>query len=251
MSLKKMSFALLLAAGCVTTSLKTDPADARNTACLGDMAYVEAGDQLHAYCIDRWEASLMDVEVSGHETAHSPFDAVGKGKVRAVSRSGVMPQAYISRNEADSACKASHKRLCREDEWQQACAGRRPTTFPYGDDRHDGYCNDSGRAPVEVLHHDMGEAAYASFSAMNDPQLNQVPGTLARTGSHPHCRSSYGTFDMVGNLHEWVEDPGGTFRGGYYRDTHINGDGCKYKTVAHDASYHDYSTGFRCCADAK
>jgi hypothetical protein len=31
----------------------------------------------------------------------------------------------------------------------------------------------------------------------------------------------------------------------------MNGDGCSYKTVAHDADYHDYSTGFRCCADAK
>ena len=43
----------------------------------------------------------------------------------------------------------------------------------------------------------------------------------------------------------------GTFRGGYYQDTHRNGDGCTYRTTAHDVSYHDYSTGFRCCADAK
>jgi hypothetical protein len=39
----------------------------------------------------------------------------------------------------------------------------------------------------------------------------------------------------------------GTFRGGYYLDTHINGQGCEYKTGAHNARYHDYSTGFRCC----
>ena len=39
-------------------------------------------------------------------------------------------------------------------------------------------------------------------------------------------------------------------RGGYYLDTHINGEGCNYRTVAHPATYHDYSTGFRCCADA-
>jgi hypothetical protein len=30
-------------------------------------------------------------------------------------------------------------------------------------------------------------------------------------------------------------------------DTHKNGDGCFYKTTAHNTSYHDYSTGFRCC----
>lgn len=62
---------------------------------------------------------------------------------------------------------------------------------------------------------------------------------------------------MVGNLHEWVKtDPGssgtprGTFAGGYYLDTTINGDGCQYRTTAHAHDYHDYSTGFRCCAEA-
>ena len=56
---------------------------------------------------------------------------------------------------------------------------------------------------------------------------------------------------MMGNLHEWTSDPAGTFRGGFYVDTVINGDGCLYRTTAHDVSYHDYSTGFRCCADAR
>ena len=52
---------------------------------------------------------------------------------------------------------------------------------------------------------------------------------------------------MVGNVHEWTAAKGGTFRGGYYLDTHINGDGCDYRTTAHNHGYHDYSTGFRCC----
>ena len=91
------------------------------------------------------------------------------------------------------------------------------------------------------------EAAYG-FDAMNDPRLNALAGTVSTTGHFSHCHSSWGPFDMVGNVHEWVDDPAGTFLGGYYLDTHINGDGCAYKTVAHDADYHDYSTGFRCCA---
>jgi hypothetical protein len=53
---------------------------------------------------------------------------------------------------------------------------------------------------------------------------------------------------MVGNIHEWTSD--GTFRGGYYLDTKQNGEGCDYKTTAHAKTYYDYSTGFRCCADA-
>jgi formylglycine-generating enzyme required for sulfatase activity len=55
---------------------------------------------------------------------------------------------------------------------------------------------------------------------------------------------------MVGNLHEWIADPSGVFAGGYFMDTFQNGEGCEYRTRAHDLDYHDYSTGFRCCADA-
>jgi formylglycine-generating enzyme len=84
---------------------------------------------------------------------------------------------------------------------------------------------------------------------MNNPALNQVPGTLAKSGEHEGCTNDYGVYDMVGNLHEWVADPSGTFQGGYYLDTHLNGDGCTYRTMAHESWYHDYSTGFRCCAD--
>jgi len=62
--------------------------------------------------------------------------------------------------------------------------------------------------------------------------------------------SADGVFDLAGNLDEWTADPSGTFRGGDYVDDTLNGNGCAYTTTAHDASYHDYSTGFRCCADA-
>ena len=86
---------------------------------------------------------------------------------------------------------------------------------------------------------------------MNDPRLNELEGTLAKTGTHEGCTNGYGVYDMVGNIHEWVADPNGTFQGGYYQDTHLNGEGCTYKTMAHAAWYHDYSTGFRCCADAE
>ena len=86
---------------------------------------------------------------------------------------------------------------------------------------------------------------------MNDERLNQLPGSLARTGSHAGCTNEYGVLDMVGNLHEWTSDPDGTFQGGYYLDTKLNGEGCAYKTTAHDVAYHDYSTGFRCCAEPR
>ena len=44
----------------------------------------------------------------------------------------MVPQAYISRNEAAAACRASNKRLCTEREWVQACKGTGHGPFPYG-----------------------------------------------------------------------------------------------------------------------
>ena len=195
------------------------------------------------------------MEVRGRdEVAHPPFEPVTNLKVKAVARAGVVPQGYISKNEAEAACKASRKRLCTGDEWLYACRGKTPTTFPYGDERKEGYCNDSGRAPVMSLHPELGDGVYASSEAMNDPRINQSPNTVAKTGQYSKCKNAFGVYDMVGNLHEWTADVSagrGTFRGGYYQDTHLNGDGCRYKTVAHDVSYHDYSTGFRCCSDGR
>lgn len=202
------------------------------------------------FCVDRWEASLVELAGRGRERAFPPNEMVKGRRVRAVSRAGMFPQAYISRNEAEAACKASRKRLCTETEWVRACKGRRASLFPYGDARKPGYCNDAGVSPLGFYYPNAGASTWG-FDAMNDPRLNRHPGTLARAGAFRRCANAYGLFDMVGNVHEWVDDPGGTFRGGYYLDTHQNGDGCDYRTVAHDASYHDYSTGFRCCANPR
>jgi sulfatase-modifying factor enzyme 1 len=246
----RFALGLTLASGVAVILLgagEAKEAHARRSPCPPGMSLVPGTDDLgDAYCIDRYEGSLVEVTPDG-ERPFSPYEMVRGRKVRAVSRAGVVPQAYISRNEADLACRASKKRLCTEDEWVTACRGKNPTTFPYGDDRKAGYCNDTGVAPLATYYPGEGMDAYG-FEPMNDPRLNQLPGTVALTGGHPHCRSSWGPFDMVGNVHEWIDDPAGTFLGGYYLDTHINGDGCGYKTVAHDADYHDYSTGFRCCA---
>jgi hypothetical protein len=237
--------------GCVAVS---SPSEGKGGPCPQGMAHVPVDGQ-RPYCIDRWEAQV--VELRGRaEQAHPPTQPVTNLKVKAVTRPGVTPQGYISRNEAEAACKAARKRLCTGEEWERACKGRRPTTFPYGDERKAGYCNDSGRAPLASLHPELGgDGVYASGEAMNDPRINEAPNTVAPTGSFARCKSGFGVFDMVGNLHEWVADVHGagkgTFRGGYYQDTHLNGDGCGYRTTAHDVSYHDYSTGFRCCAEAR
>ena len=235
--------------GCLAAS---SPSEGKSGPCPNGMAYI-AVEGLHAYCIDRWEAHVVEVDGKS-ELGHPPTQPVTNLGVKAITRAGVTPQGYISKNEAEVACKAAKKRLCKGDEWERACRGKKQTTFPYGDERKSGYCNDSGRAPLSTLFPGLGDGVYRSSKAMNDPRINEAPNTVAPTGSFAKCKSGFGVFDMVGNLHEWVadvHDGHGTFRGGYYQDTHLNGDGCTYRTVAHGVGYHDYSTGFRCCSAAE
>jgi formylglycine-generating enzyme len=217
--------------------------------CPAEMANVD--DRV---CVDRWEASLVERLPSGVERPWSPFLPVDghEHAVRAVSRPGVLPQGYISGRQAALACSASGKRLCGAEEWERACRGPERTQFPYGPARRPGVCNDDVRpvhpvAETGVLLGIPGKLLWSE--GMNQPLINQLPDTLLPTGERAECTNGYGVFDMVGNLHEWVDDPDGTFRGGYYMDTSRNGEGCSYATRAHDFTYHDYSTGFRCCME--
>ncbi len=200
-------------------------------------------------CVDRYEATVVELDAEGKSHPHPHYLPVTGLRVKAVSQDGVFPQAYLSRDEAQRACLEAGKRLCSDAEWKRACRGKQDTLFPYGASRKAGNCNDHGVSPLEVYFHASSNPAAFTFDAMNDPRLDQLAGTVTRTGSLGSCVSDEGVFDMVGNLHEWTYDPAGTFRGGYFLDTSQNGDGCEYVTRGHDASYHDYSTGFRCCAD--
>lgn len=203
------------------------------------------------YCVDQYEASVVEVVSKKKTRSHPHYLPVTDLRVRAVSKKGVFPQGYISQEEAAGACKEAGKRLCSQSEWLMACKGSEQRQFPYGNERHDGYCNDTGLSPLNhFFGESYGEDRY-TWVAMNDPRLNQLAGGLGKTGARKKCKSKAGIFDMVGNLHEWTSESGGTFRGGYFLDTKINGEGCDYKTTAHNTKYHDYSTGFRCCKDAK
>lgn len=202
------------------------------------------------FCIDRYEASLVEVLPGGLERPFPYTQSPASVQVRAVSEPHVYPQAYISQREAKAACQASGKRLCKAEEWRGACRGAEQRVYPYGNQRQGGTCNDHGRSPLGVVY--KGDpSVYGSWDKMNDPALNQVEGTLAKSGEHEACTTDTGIYDMVGNLHEWIDDPRGTFVGGYYLDTEQNGSGCGYTTDRHGTFYHDYSTGFRCCADLR
>jgi formylglycine-generating enzyme required for sulfatase activity len=213
--------------------------------CPSDMVLVRG------FCIDRYEAYVAVVTKDGAQARHSPFEQVDGKQVIALNRKGRMPQAYISRNEAAAACKRAGKRLCDDDEWLTACKGKKPTAWPYGKEWKPGRCNDQGVSAFNLFFgagdgQPAPQSAY-TFENLNDARLNREKGTCAPSGKFGKCKGSFKVFDMVGNLHEWTADPGGTFRGGFYLDVRQHGDGCDYKTTAHGPKYHDYSTGFRCC----
>ena len=156
-------------------------------------------------------------------------------------------QGYVTGEQAAAACVEAAKRLCTDTEWLRACQGPSAWTYPYGNARMPGVCNDARAAHPAVERFGTSDAWI--WSRLGDACINQLPASLARAGDHASCVTSEGALDMMGNLHEWTSDPAGTFRGGYYVDTVLNGPGCLYRTTAHDVSHWDYSTGFRCCAD--
>jgi len=199
-------------------------------------------------CVDRWEAHLVEVADGGAISPWSPYFNPGSRRVRAVSAPGAVPQGYLTQVQAAAACAEAGKRLCARAEWEAACRGAAGWTYPYGAARQPGVCNDA-RTPHPVVEY-FGTSESWIWSELDHPCINQLHDSLDRTGANAGCVTPEGFFDLMGNLHEWIDDPAGTFLGGYYVDTLINGDGCLYTTTAHDVSHWDYSTGFRCCADA-
>lgn len=219
-----------------------------------------------SYCIDRFEAHVVRVDGA----AHSPYHPLEEGvSYRARSARGVIPQGYISREEAAKACEVAGKRLCKASEWQRACKGPTGFKYPYGKDEIRGRCNThKPHLPAKLF--GQQPAGYGP-QHLNDPRLNREPGFLAQTGQFADCVSDYGVYDLVGNLHEWVADDvnsalpkkipipygahnmgkrgNGVFMGGYFSSQREHGRGCEYVTTHHAPGYHDYSTGFRCCAD--
>ncbi|MBI1748131.1 MAG: SUMF1/EgtB/PvdO family nonheme iron enzyme [Acidobacteria bacterium] len=200
-----------------------------------------------SFCMDVYEAYIEEILLDGSIVSWSPYFNPGYRNMRARSAAGAVPQGYINANQAEAACQNSGKRLCTDTEWLRGCQGAAGFTYPYGPYRIDGLCNDARDQHPAVEY--FGRADPTPFAKIWHPCLNQLPNSLDPTGYRVACESADGMMDMMGNLHEWTAAPAGTFRGGFYVDTRINGNGCRYVTTAHNRFHWDYSTGFRCCAD--
>jgi formylglycine-generating enzyme required for sulfatase activity len=135
--------------------------------------------------INQGKAKLADLtaggatEISPSSSCSPVFPSTfpGNGQwtapLYAVSIAGVHPTACVTWFQADQACRVSGKRLLTNGEWQSAVAG---TAEGSGGDDGTTQCNTASA-------HDTVD-----------------------TGSRSACVSSWGAFDMVGNVVEWVQD---------------------------------------------
>ena len=163
------------------------------------------------------------------------------------NESGQRPEVMNNFYQAQVKCAARGKRLCTESEWTLACEGAELRPFPYGFVRDAERCN--GDRPWD------------------DPDMSLVArrdaGELARlwqgvpSGSQPECKSTYGVYDLPGNVDEVAasENVSSGWRGKYdsvttggpwYRGVRNQ---CRPKIYSHDEGFYHYYLGFRCCAE--
>jgi hypothetical protein len=192
--------------------------DAEPPACPHDMVDVEG-----RFCIDRWEASRPDAT----ETT------MGTDTSLAISEPGKMPWMTGSSEDdyatVRAACAAAGKRLCRPDEWFQACTGPDDLTYCYGDEYEPLTCNGIDAFCMDV---------YPGCG------LDERNFHVAATGSFSGCTNEYGLLDVNGNLWEWVQDPDLSVRGGAFN--------CGNSALLHQCDYVSAAAvrsaiGFRCC----
>jgi formylglycine-generating enzyme required for sulfatase activity len=162
------------------------------------------------------------------------------------NREGEKPRVYVDWYEAKALCQSAGKRLCRRSEWVLACEGPKRLPYPWGFVRHPSPCNvDRAAIPFDI--------GAILDERTRDEELSRL-WQADPIGSHPHCVSAYGAYDMAGNVDEWTDnladDPGtdrpSTLNGGYWGPVRNT---CRLTTKSHGPTFRFYQVGFRCCGD--
>lgn len=145
----------------------------------------------------------------------------------------LLPMNVASWTDARGLCEAQGKRLCRESEWNFACEGVEMLPYPTGLERDHVRCNFDR---MELL------------DARGRPRDLRMPSSQLAG-----CASPFGVRSLVGNIDEWVDRDvsAGSWRSALKGGWWLAGrNRCRPATTAHDESYRDFQTGFRCCSDA-
>ena len=170
------------------------------------------------FCIDKYEAS------AGKSCSYLEPDSQAETRKNLddpdcfpVSVSGNFPWRNISQDQARRACAKVGKRLASNQEWLQAALGTPDLS-----------------------------SGWDIIDCQVDNNWDNQPGA---TGSGENCVSSFGAYDMIGNVWEWVEGTAldGTFDGkklpetGFVNST--DGQGVPGDTVLNEANK-DYNSDY-------
>jgi hypothetical protein len=198
------------------------------------------------------------------------LDAVCMDRYEAPNVAGELPLVMYTFLEAEAWCAARDKRLCFDDEWRGACAGRANTAYPYGAAHRPGICRDEARwraynqtllngwpAGASGPQHNSLDAlladvrtrgAAAQAAADHIEALYQGAGS----GQYAGCTNETGVMDLTGNVEEWTRrrDGGmanfhGNLKGRYWAETRT----CQSNITTHGDTFRFYEIGFRCCRD--
>lgn len=117
-----------------------------------------------------------------------------------------MPVSCITRDEAQAYCAFVDGRLPSNDQWEKAARGTHGSLFPWGDAW------------------DPTAANWGEFDVVRTSIAGKVDGYAwaAPPGSFEAGKSPTGTYDMAGNVHEWVVEDDlaqGQARGGSWAST--------------------------------
>jgi formylglycine-generating enzyme required for sulfatase activity len=144
---------------------------------------------LPAFAIDRVEVSNTAFRACVRAGACPPESLA---RVDARFDAPQQPAVGVTFDDAAAYCRFRGKRLPTEAEWEKAARGSSGRLWPWGDD-WDGSAANHGR-----------------FEAIGrgDFIADDSDGTTytAKVGTYPRDRSSFGVYDLAGNVAEWVDD---------------------------------------------
>ena len=134
------------------------------------------------FCVDIFESTLSEEDLGNMDQGIDWPD--GSTEAMARSMPAVFPDLFFSWYQAISLCQNAGKYMCSSEEWIDGCDGTYGSEgwkYPYGDIWQEGAC--------------------AARLGNQEQSYDEVQ----LTGSHPDCKSAWGTYDQIGNAWEWTD----------------------------------------------
>jgi len=190
-------------------------------------------------CIDKYEASRSDATESDQ----------GAETDKAFSKAGVLPWMVNPINEAHfeqfkTACEASGKRLCKNDEWTANCQGPDELIYSWGDSFERNICNNVDTFCDE--HCEENGIEEAGCNTFPDCGYDYYCFKVVPTGSFIDCKNYSGAFDVNGNVWEITDNGSGySIKGGAFNCAKAQ----ERLKCSYSAGWEKLYAGFRCCKD--